>query len=309
MNNEYILGIDTSNYKTSVALVSRDEIRIDSRKFLKVKQGERGLRQSEALFQHVKNLPEMFEELNSNMEGKIAAVAYSSRPRPVEGSYMPCFLAGESFAKSIAAFLKVPAFAYSHQEGHIAAASYGLEDKLGHDYITCHFSGGTCEVLHNYEIIGGTKDISFGQVLDRTGVAMGMPFPAGEEMDKIACNASEVSNVLTSIKVNDAYINLSGFETQIQRKINDNTQLGAPFIREVLDKMTDAISKLLVQVSDKAGTDHVLITGGVASSKYIRNRLQSDFAQNNIIVLFGESALSSDNAVGIALLGRKQLWD
>lgn len=307
MTNKHVLGIDTSNYKTSVALVSDNEIIIDHRKFLEVKEGERGLRQSEAFFQHVKNLPEIFETINKEFDGEIAAVAYSSRPRPVDGSYMPCFLAGESFAKSIASFLKVPAFAFSHQEGHIAAASYGIEDTLGPEFIACHFSGGTCELLHNFEIIGGTKDISFGQVLDRTGVAMGMAFPAGEELDEIACRTLNAGNTLSAIKVKDAYINLSGFESQIQRNIGsvDRDEL----IKEIFDKTADSISKMLIQASDKTGVKNILLSGGVASSSYIRNRVQSDFADGKISVLFGESSLSSDNAVGIALLGRKLLWD
>lgn len=307
MNNEYVLGIDTSNYKTSLAVVSRDEIVIDNRRFLEVKPGERGLRQSEALFQHIKNLPDMFENLNKHFNGEIAAVTYSSRPRPVEGSYMPCFLAGESFAKSIAAILKVPCFDFSHQEGHIAAAAYGLEDELGEDFIACHFSGGTCELLHNFEIIGGTKDISFGQVLDRTGVAMGMAFPSGEEMDEIACSCSSTESLLTPVRVKDSYINLSGFETQIQRKIEsaDRDKL----IKDIFDKSADSISEMLKQASVSTGIKDILLSGGVASSRYIRNRLRTDFANGSLNILFGDSALSSDNAVGVALLGRKRLWD
>ena len=115
----YILGIDTSNYKTSIALTDEMGIVCDLRRFLTVKQGTRGLRQSEALFQHVKNLPELFGEMRGGYGDSIAAVSYSERPRPVEGSYMPCFLAGKSFAESLASVLGVPALGYSHQEGHI----------------------------------------------------------------------------------------------------------------------------------------------------------------------------------------------
>lgn len=307
MKNKYILGIDTSNYKTSIALVDNDEILVDKRKFLEVKQGERGLRQSEALFQHVRNLPLMFEELNETFEGKIAGLSYSSKPRPVTGSYMPCFLAGESFAKSIASFLKVPAFAFSHQEGHIEAARFGLEKKPEDDFIACHFSGGTCELLHDFRIIGGTKDISYGQVLDRAGVRMGFAFPAGEEMDIIACETDESTDVLTPVKVNDSFVNLSGFESQIQRVIDseDKNRL----IREIFERTADSISEMIIQASAKIGVSDILLFGGVSSSTFIKNRLKSDFADGIIKIQFADSYLSSDNAVGTALLGRKCLWD
>ena len=185
--NEYVLGIDTSNYKTSIALVSADGIAYDERRFLTVKEGELGLRQSEALFQHVKNLPEMFEEMGAH---NICAISYSSKPRPIEGSYMPCFLAGKSFAKSFASLSAIPAFAFSHQEGHIESAKYGLElGNTNESFIACHFSGGTCEILlsdsNTIKKIGGSKDISFGQVLDRLGVELGLKFPCGEELVRI----------------------------------------------------------------------------------------------------------------------------
>ena len=150
--DKYILGIDTSNYKTSLALVGQEDIRLDLRKFLEVKPGERGLRQSEALFQHVRNLPELFEEVRSDLDmhggAEISAVAFSSRPRPVEGSYMPCFIAGESFGRSLAAMLDVPAISFSHQEGHLEAIKAFTEMSYIDHFIACHFSGGTCEILY-----------------------------------------------------------------------------------------------------------------------------------------------------------------
>ena len=97
----YILGIDTSNYKTSIAVIDhKKHIICDLRRFLTVKQGERGLRQSDALFQHIQNLPELMEEMRRMFDGRIDADACSFRPRPEAGSYMPVFLAGSGFAKA-----------------------------------------------------------------------------------------------------------------------------------------------------------------------------------------------------------------
>ena len=330
-----ILGIDTSNYKTSLALISRDEIICDIRRFLTVKQGERGLRQSEALFQHVKNLPELFEEMRGE---KIAAIAFSSKPRPVEGSYMPCFLAGESFARSLAAVLDVPAISFSHQEGHIEAIKAFTEMSYLDDFIACHFSGGTCEVLrvspadlsvsyknarfddddssdlihgentiYDIELIGGSKDISFGQVLDRAGVQIGIPFPCGSALDDIATKTTHKTSILTPIKVEDCQFNLSGIDTQIKNTIEDADQEG--LVREIFDKFSDAIVKLLLQASRKTGIGDVIMSGGVSTSKYLRSSISDALESEGIIVYFDDLDLSSDNAVGTALLGGKYIWE
>jgi len=304
-----VLGIDTSNYKTSVALVDRDKnIICDMRRLLKVKQGERGLRQSDALFQHIKNMPELIEEMKREADRlcadgyEIETVACSSRPRPVKGSYMPVFLAGESCGRSIASVLNVPCLFFSHQEGHIEAVKAFSEMKDEEHVLACHFSGGTCEVLsarsivadhddtdretlpgaanceiasgnnaahgdavspdgtdseylngnagyknagYEIEIVGGSKDISFGQVIDRAGVELGMSFPAGEEMDRIAIRYAGEESIgskgtdsssqdtakaagslrnLTPIRVRDGWLNLSGIDTQMKRILQSDSE-------------------------------------------------------------------------------------
>ena len=345
MDNDYILGIDTSNYKTSAAVLNPDNIICDIRRFLDVKQGERGLRQSDALFQHVKNLPELFEEIQEDFDGrKIAAVAYSSKPRPVDGSYMPVFLAGEGFARSIAAMLDVPCISFSHQEGHIQAIRSYTEMGTMDEFLACHFSGGTCEVLHvksrefypveelnmyrhiageglfyDIRIVGGSKDISFGQVLDRAGVAMGFPFPAGQRLDEIALKTRKASNMLTPIQVIDGQINLSGIDSQIKRKLSNlslsksvltsDEQLRNELIREIFVRISDGIAEMLRQASHKTGLKDIVMSGGVSSSGFVRSAISDQLEAEDIIVYFDESDLATDNAVGTALLGGKYIWE
>lgn len=328
MNNRYILGIDTSNYKTSIAVVDEHKsIICDLRKFLKVKQGEKGLRQSDALFQHVKNIPELMEGLRSRLnnpenilglEDKPSAIAYSSRPRPVDGSYMPVFLAGESFARTLGAMLDIPVYAFSHQEGHIEAIK--AYSKLAGDnrFLACHFSGGTtellevntCETGYDINIIGGSDDIAFGQVIDRAGVMMGMEFPAGEELDNIASEAYASSRLLTTIKVKNARMNLSGIDTQIKRIIESKTAENIPdeLVRELFEKLADAMAKMLIQGAEKSDINKILMAGGVSSSRFIRKRLTDELFDSGIYIEFDDKGLAQDNAVGTALLGGKALW-
>lgn len=312
-----VLGIDTSNYKTSVAVIdAAGNIVCDYRQLLKVKQGERGLRQSDALFQHVMNLPELVKKCFTDIDpNRIRAVACSDKPRPVEGSYMPVFNAGTGMAESIAASLKVPCYKFSHQEGHIEAIRSRTAMENESELLCYHLSGGTCELLkvteQGIDIIGGSKDISFGQVIDRVGVKLGMQFPAGEYMDAAALDAESSSKHLKKISTDGLFFNLSGIETQAGRKAgelmssNDDTSV---LIREIMDKLADLLIRVTEKACESTSINKVVFTGGVSSSKYISGILKKYFDHKGIIIEFGDQNLSQDNAVGIALLGGKQLW-
>lgn len=318
---ECVLGIDTSNYKTSVAAVDETgSILCDIRRLLRVKQGERGLRQSDALFQHIENLPELLQEafVKCKISQRIRAVAVSSRPRPIENSYMPVFKAGIGFGRSVAAALQVPFFEFSHQEGHIEAVRYYSRFCCKTHFLAYHLSGGTCEFLEvtpeNIRIIGGSRDLSVGQAIDRVGVKLGMSFPAGEEMDKRALAAKEASNALKRIPGDGLFFNLSGLETQCSRQAErlflqkaSGQEMDA-LIRELFDKIT----RILVQVTEYAvketGLTDILFTGGVASSRYIGSKIKKHFEHTPVSIEFGNTKLSQDNAVGIALLGGKKIW-
>ena len=142
------IGIDTSNYTTSVAAFD-GRGGIDYARLLPVKQGELGLRQSDAVFAHIKSLPELSGRLFSDLSGAIAAVGVSTRPRAVEGSYMPCFMVGYSHAKMLSDALGVPLVEVSHQQGHVAASlwSAGRLDLMERPHLAWHLSGGTTELL------------------------------------------------------------------------------------------------------------------------------------------------------------------
>ena len=256
ISEKYVLGIDTSNYKTSIAVVDNQKnIICDLRRLLKVKQGERGLRQSDALFQHIQNIPELMMEARNCFDGIISAVSYSSKPRPILGSYMPVFTAGKSAAESIGAMLNIPCFAFSHQEGHIEAVRAYSIFKDKEEFLSSR----------DITIVGGSKDISFGQVIDRAGVAMGMSFPAGEMMDRLAESALQKTNILTKVKVHDGWLNLSGIDTQIKNiiktfKENDNEleNIRTSLSAEIFEKLSEAAVSMVKQVSESTGINDVI---------------------------------------------------
>ena len=302
------LGLDTSNYTTSAAVFDGQTGR-NAGKLLEVKPGEKGLRQSDALFQHVKALPDRVEELKEGgLLSDIAAVAASTRPRAVEGSYMPCFLAGESLGRSLAATLDVPFFAVSHQQGHLAAAAWsaGRMDLLDSPFLAWHLSGGTTELLYvepegpnvKAERMGGTTDISAGQLIDRAGVLLGLNFPAGKALDELAQGCTDRPKPF-KVKVNGLEFSLSGIENQVR----DMVQKGEPPQRVaafVLDTVADLIRRTTQEAQSRYPGLPLLCSGGVASNTRLRAVLTKFCG-----AIFAESRYSTDNALGVAILAHR----
>ncbi len=313
-----ILGIDTSNYTTSLAITEVNRaITADKRKLLTVKQGERGLRQSHALFQHMENLPDMLAELFGMIDkNRIGAVSASDRPRPVEGSYMPVFKAGVNYGKIVAASLGVPLFGFSHQEGHLEAGKYNTSLAEKTEYLAYHLSGGTTELLFvkegSVEILGGSRDLSFGQVIDRIGVTLGMSFPAGREMDFTAVRIRDKltvkkSELLRKIPIDGLEINLSGIETQFRRELEKGSD-PEKLVYDLFQNICICLGRLTEHAVSETGCSRILFTGGVAASRFVREELKEYFAGKQVSAVFADPVLSSDNAVGAALLGGKKLW-
>ena len=319
MSERLFLGIDTSNYKTSIAVTDElDNILFEKSELLEVEQGALGLRQSTAFFKHSIALPQFIDECSKAVDfKKICAISYSSRPRRIEGSYMPVFLAGKNASQILSSTLNVPLYAFSHQEGHAHAVI--SSEKNFSEFSRCimyHLSGGTSEILlcerdslgYKLDIIGGTKDISIGQLIDRIGVKLGYKFPAGQCLDEIA-ETVLLNKTELRIKHKDGFFNLSGIETSIVRKI-DNAELSTVQIKVLITDLFYAIARLICETATELSrvynTENVVIVGGVASSKTIRNFVKVILDENdyNVSIKFGDSKLSGDNAVGIARLGR-----
>ncbi len=315
------LGIDTSNYKTSLAVTDDNgNIVYQRSEYLEVEQGERGLRQSVAFFMHSNALPLFIEEASKAVNfSRVTAVAVSTRPRRVEGSYMPVFLAGENAARELAAALNAPLYRFSHQEGHTHAVLTSTDADICEKCIMYHLSGGTSEILlceadssgYRLDIIGGTKDISIGQLIDRIGVKLGYAFPAGKYLDEIASKGSYQRKSSLKIKQNDGFFNLSGLETKLMREL-DKPEGERDSSERIIQELFAAIAELIYTSADylahKYNIRKVYIAGGVASSRTVR-MLISRLAGNDFEIVFGDPELSGDNAVGTARLGSRQYFN
>lgn len=313
LKNCYI-GIDTSNYTTSVAVASHDgEILANLKAPLPVREGERGLRQSDAVFAHTKNLPRLLNRLGEIIEEMTpVAVAYSCRPRDAEDSYMPCFLSGAVAAHAIAASLHVPIFTCSHQSGHVRAAMYGAkaeEALLEREFGAFHVSGGTTEALlvsscktdFHVKLIGGTADLHAGQAVDRIGVKMGLPFPCGPHLEALALeNKSPVPKPRISVKGTTCH--LSGLENlalKLLDETGDKPLVAAFVLRFISDTLFAMATALRAEHPDLP----LLFGGGVMSNRIIAADLTSRLGGE---VYFSAPQFSADNAAGVALLCREK---
>lgn len=310
-----ILGIDTSNYTTSLSLVGEDGF-VHVRKILDVKKGECGLRQSDALFLHTVNLPELFPKLYEayfekyGEQAKIDAVAYSAYPRDAEGSYMPCFLAGKSAASAASSSLGVPLLKFSHQAGHIMAAlrTCGARNEIGDEFLALHLSGGTTELVRAKaderigfcaEIVCDTADISAGQLIDRAGVMLGLSFPCGGELENLALSAGNAKGIKPiKVTVREGECNMSGAENRIRELVMRGEDHGK-IAYFTLDFVAKNVIALTEQAREKHPTLPVIFAGGVMRNSIIREKIKEKIDN----IYFASEELSSDNAVGTAYLG------
>ena len=305
-----VIGLDTSCYTTSAAAVTVDgEVIASCRKLLPVPEGKRGLRQSEMVFIHTKQLPDRMEELAEKIRGmEIAAVCASARPRDDEESYMPAFHVGDAQARSLAALLGVPCFASTHQRGHVRAATVDSGVRPG-NMLAVHLSGGTTEVLSligdRLTLLGGTLDLHAGQVVDRTGVALGLPFPAGPHLEGLARRGKSEARLPANLADGDLHCHFSGAETQIQRWIANETLTQEDIAAEVYDLLARTMARMITAAAKQTGVRQVLIAGGVASSALFRELVRERIAKRDrgLHVCFGRPEFSGDNAVGAALIG------
>lgn len=302
------LGIDTSNYATSLAVFDTDagEVVCDAKKFLPVRPGQLGLRQSDAVFHHTAALPVMLEELSEKVDlTTIGAVGVSARPRPVERSYMPCFLTGVSAATAFSLARGIPLIQSTHQEGHIAAALFaasGSELFTG-PALVFHISGGTtdllyCEDARPLQCLGTSGDLYAGQAVDRLGVKLGYAFPAGANVSELAAKCTE--DIRPKVSVKDMTCSFSGLENQCTKLLNEGKspeyvcKYCLLCVAETLRRMANAARKQYSELP-------VVFAGGVMSSEIVRDYLVA--RMHNVSFVPGKFA--SDNAIGISILAAK----
>lgn len=317
---KYILGIDTSAYTTSCALVDYEgNILYNLKKNLEVPEGQKGLRQETAVFMHLNNLPDLINSINIDFS-EIGIISVSAFPRSVENSYMPVFVVGKNFAKTLSKSIGAKYIEYSHQENHISAAlidTYKIYNYCKNNILAIHISGGTSEFLisnkishgFNANIVGGSMDITFGQLIDRIGVYYNFKFPCGQSMQEFLENSNynldNIKMIMPKVSGNE-FINLSGVENYYKKLIDEKKHDEETIIYSLFNYVGKCIVNIINNISDNYKFERIIISGGVSANKYIRSYISNACSTYDII--FPKNELSADNSVGNAMLPLIDRW-
>ena len=320
MTEEVYLGIDTSCYTTSLFFMDREgQVAAEARRILKVKPGGCGLQQSEMLYQHTRNLPELMEEAARGHSFTVRGIGVSARPRPREDSYMPAFLAGLGFARSLAALYGIPLWQISHQENHLEAALWSANGPDADRFLFLHASGGTTDLLlaekenaaYRLTEIGGSLDLHAGQFVDRVGVALGLGFPAGPALEQLAEQHTEIPEI--PVSVHKTKVSLSGPCTWVLRAIGnakseteENPIAAANLAAGVQWGLAETFVRMIRNGAAEHHVKHVILAGGVCANRWIRNHIVEKLAKRGIRVWMPDNRYSGDNASGCAAYARRQ---
>lgn len=322
-----VLGIDTSNYTTSLCAIRLDDGKMvaESRKLLPVQIGQRGLRQSDALFFHVQQLPLVMNDLMSQFDSETSSsvawcgVGVSVRPRPLAASYMPVFQAGSSFAFSFARALGIPVVRTSHQEGHLAAAQYFLSIPLNAPFLAVHLSGGTSDILlatpnrFGYSVLSIAEgaDLHAGQFVDRVGVALKCPFPAGPHLEQLARQAAADSAFRLASSGTGVRLSFSGPCSAALRAIDKGISAAEVAFAVEACIANSVVNAVRIALQSQPTVKYLVVAGGVAANQHIENRVKQRLriVASQVEVTFAPTRYASDNALGPASIARKYLCD
>lgn len=312
MIEDVYLGIDTSCYTTSVLFMDRQgNVAAEARRILKVKPGGCGLQQNEMLYQHTRNLPDLMEQAMEGHDFSIKGIGVSFRPRPLADSYMPAFLAGQGFARSLAALYKIPLWQISHQENHLEAAVWSAGGPDMQRFLFLHASGGTTDLLlaekteaaYKLTEVGGSLDVHAGQFVDRIGVALGLPFPAGPALEKLADQYQKIIEI--PVSVHKTKVSLSGPCTAALRCLEQGAA-PADLAAGVQWGLAETFVRMVRNAAAEYEIRHVILAGGVSSNRWIRRHVEEKLAKRQIRVWVPDSRYSCDNAAGCAAYAYRQ---
>lgn len=241
----------------------------------------------------------------------------------------PCLWTGINFAKALSIVWQIPLLPVNHMEGHISSIlinqnrgstkSEIRNPKINFPTLALLISGGHTELVlikswGKYEVIGQTKDDAVGEAYDKVARLLGLPYPGGPEIAKLAEEArekdlpfSEISFPRPMVNSKDFDFSFSGLKTAVLYKTQELGEISDDMkkiiAREFEQAIVDVLKKKVTDAIDQFDIKNLIVGGGVISNQYIRKNLQELVEEKDIEVFFPEQKLSTDNAVMIGMAG------
>ncbi len=238
----------------------------------------------------------------------IGAIAVTTHP-----GLIGALLVGVNFAKSLAYANNIPLVSVNHIHAHIAAAYLTHED-LKPPFLALVVSGGhTCfyrvKDYTAFELIGGTRDDAAGEAFDKIGRVIGMPYPGGSALDKLAYEGNANALKLPSPALTDGLdLSFSGIKTAVLNYINGAKQKGeeinpADIAASYTKKIVDALVKKTDSALKVTGMKTLVIAGGVAANSHLRADLETLCTKRGVRLAMPERSLCGDNGAMVASAG------
>ena len=239
----------------------------------------------------------------------LGAVAVTAFP-----GLIGALLVGVNFAKSLAYSRRLPLVAVNHIHGHVAAA-YLSHPTLKPPFLALVVSGGHTSIYRvtdyaDFELIGGTRDDAAGEAFDKIGRVIGLPYPGGAALDRLAYEGDPKSIALPSPALGGDTLDFSfsGIKTAALNYLNGMAQRGEEINRaDVAASYTHRIVQAITQKAEAAlaatGMETLVLAGGVAANTHLRASLEGMCARRGVTLAMPERALCGDNGAMIAAAG------
>ena len=305
------LGIETSCDETAIAVYDSEQGIIGESVFSQIKMHAEygGVVPELASRDHCVKIISVLKEAIKDVDLKsIDQVAYTSGP-----GLLGALLIGESFAQGISSALNIPLIPINHLEGHLMSPVMEFPE-ITTPYISLLVSGGHSMVVDvkdrgDYQILGQSQDDAVGEAFDKVGKLLGLPYPGGPHIEKLALKGNPKSYDFPRPMIHSDNLDLSfsGLKTSVLYTVRDienitdqiKADIAASFQQAVIDVLTKKIKKSV----ELSGRSNVIIAGGVAANKALREAVKELESVLNIRVYYPSLKYCGDNAAMIAFVG------
>ena len=305
------LGIETSCDETAVALYDSDKGLVGEAVFSQIElHGEYGGVIPElASRDHCQKITHIYKKALGDIHpSNIDQIAYTAGP-----GLLGTLLIGENFAQGLALALNKPLIPVNHLEGHLMAPFLGGE-KLDFPFLTLLVSGGHSLIidvkgLNDYEILGQSRDDAVGEAFDKVAKLIGLGYPGGPEIEKMAQHGDPKKFQFPQpmLYSDDYDFSFSGLKTSVLYTVQDLEKITEVIQADICASFQHAATEVLVKKISKALTDTgregIVLAGGVAANKLLREKISTLHESFNINVLYPPIVHCTDNAAMIAYLG------